>query len=287
MIITGKTALAGVMGWPIAHSLSPRLHNHWIAHLGLDAAYVPFAVRPEGLGAAARGLEALGIKGVNVTVPHKVEIMAHLDHIDETAEAIGAVNTVILMADGALHGTNTDAHGFSRHLVRTLPDWRRQLAGRPILVVGAGGAARAVLHSLIGEKCEIWIVNRSTERAQALADRYVGRAAIVLKPWEALEPAIAEAGLVINTTTMGMSGAPSFAAQLHRLRPDAIVYDLVYNPLETELLAETRRRGAQTVDGLGMLIEQAAMSFELWFGIAPPVDDEVRALLLRVLTERA
>ena len=262
MILTGGARLAGVMGWPVAHSRSPRIHGYWLEEKGIDGAYVPLAVRPEALGAALAGLQALGFRGCNLTAPHKEAALGHMASLSEAARRIGAVNTVTVGDDGALHGDNTDGFGFIGHLRQETPVWEPTL---PVAMLGAGGAARAVVDALSAEGvAEIRVANRSPERAAALATE-VGDTVRPLS-WEERGAALEGCGLLVNTTQLGQVGKPPLDLDLRRLPSAAVVYDLVYAPLETELLRTARARGNATVDGLGMLIHQARPGFAAWFG---------------------
>lgn len=257
---------AGVIGWPIGHSKSPVIHRFWLEALGIQGEYSRFAVEPERLGEAVRALPALGLRGVNVTVPHKVAVMDFLDAVEPGAARIGAVNSVVCEEDGRLVGFNTDAPGF----------WA-PLAGREFsraVVIGAGGAARAVVSALrdagVGQ---VTVVNRSLAAAEALASD-----ALAYVPGMALPPA----DLVVNASSLGMVGQASLEVGLMDLPAGAVVYDLVYAPLETGLLREARARGLVTVDGLEMLVGQAAVAFARFFGAEAPRgrDAELRALLV-------
>ena len=262
MILTGAARLAGVMGWPVGHSRSPRIHGYWLEEKGIDGAYLPLAVRPEELAAALGALPALGFRGCNLTAPHKEAALARMNTLSETARRISAVNTVTVGDDGALHGDNTDGYGFISHLRQEAPGWE---AGAPVAVLGAGGAARAVVDALSTAGVpEIRLLNRSGERAAALAEE-AGEAVRPL-PWDQRDEALAGCGLLVNTTNLGQVGKPALALALDRLRAAAVVYDLVYAPLETDLLKAARGRGHVAVDGLGMLIHQARPGFAAWFG---------------------
>ena len=266
---------AGVIGWPIAHSRSPLLHGYWLKQHGIPGAYLPFAVRPGEVRAALRGLAALGFAGCNVTVPHKEETLALVDTADELSRRIGAANLVVVGPDGSLHGSNTDAYGFLANLRERAPGWRAD-AG-PAVVIGAGGSARAVIVSLADAGApEIRLVNRTGERAEAVAASLGGPIQVV--EWEARAEALEGARLLVNTTTQGMHGQPPLDLGLSALPRDAVVTDLVYVPLETPLLAAARARGNVAVDGLGMLLHQAVPSFAAWFGVTPEVTAELRAL---------
>ncbi|HEY5208385.1 MAG TPA: shikimate dehydrogenase [Stellaceae bacterium] len=268
--------LAGVMGWPVAHSRSPVLHRYWLERHGLTGDYVKLAVRPENLGRALRALPDLGFAGVNLTIPHKEAALALLDTIEPQARAIGAVNTVTVSDDGSLHGANSDAFGFIENLKEGAPDWRGP-AG-PALVLGAGGAARAAVAALLAAGVgELRLVNRNQARAELLAAGHDGRVRVL--PWSQRAAALAGVRLLVNTTSLGMAGAPPLDLALDDLPADAVVNDIVYTPLETPLLAAARRRHNPVVDGLGMLLHQGRPGFAAWFGISPEVTPELRARL--------
>jgi shikimate dehydrogenase len=273
--IRGTTRLAGVMGWPVAHSRSPRLHNYWLAQHGIDGAYVPLPVKPENLTMALRALPALGFAGVNLTVPHKETALAVVDRIEPTAGTIGAINLVVVGADGRLEGRNTDVYGFMAHLRAQAPGWSAQA---PAVVLGAGGAARAVIVGLIEAGVrEIRLLNRTRNRAEQLTE--LGPS-VVVHDWDTRAAALEGAGLLVNTTTLGMTGQPPLEIDLAALPQAAVVDDIVYSPLETPLLAAARARGHTIVDGLGMLLHQARPSFQAFFGIDPAVTAELRAHVL-------
>ncbi|MEE8535448.1 MAG: shikimate dehydrogenase [Kiloniellales bacterium] len=276
MILTGSARLAGVVGWPVEHSLSPRLHGYWLEHYGIDGAYVPLAVRPEAFARALRGLADLGFQGVNVTLPHKEAALEACDEVDGPAQRIGAVNTVTL-AGGRLVGSNSDAFGFMENLRQALPGWAATAA--PAVVLGAGGAARAVAAALLEAGApEIRLTNRTAARAEALAAALGGPLRVI--PWEHRAAALEGAGLLVNATTLGMHGQAMLDIDLARLPPGAPVTDIVYVPLETPLLAAARARGNPAVDGLGMLLHQARPGFEAWFGVRPEVTAAQRAFVL-------
>ncbi len=276
MILTGSARLAGVVGWPVEHSLSPRLHGYWLEHYGIDGAYVPLAVRPEAFARALRGLADLGFQGVNVTLPHKEAALEACDEVDGLAQRIGAVNTVTL-ADGRLVGSNSDAFGFMENLRQALPGWAATAA--PAVVLGAGGAARAVAAALLEAGApEIRLANRTAARAEALAAALGGPLRVI--PWEHRAAALEGAGLLVNTTTLGMHGQAMLDIDLAHLPPEAPVTDIVYVPLETPLLGAARARGNPAVDGLGMLLHQARPGFEAWFGVRPEVTAAQRAFVL-------
>ena len=268
--------LAGVMGQPVIHSRSPMIHGHWFAQYGLKGAYVPLAIPPERLEAALRALPALGFSGCNITLPHKVAAMAVMDEVDPRARRIGASNCVVVRPDGSLYGCNNDGFGYLESVRERFPDWRAD-AG-PIVVLGAGGGARAVVAALADAGApEIRLVNRNADRAVALAAEYGGPVRAV--DWSRRAEILDDAAMVVNTTTQGMTGQPALDLALDRLPAAALVSDIVYIPLETPLLAAARARGNRTVNGLGMLINQARPAFQAWFGILPDVTAELRARL--------
>lgn len=266
--LSGKMRLAGVIGWPIGHSLSPRLHNHWLQEHRIDGVYVALPVAPDSLATAVRGLLASGFRGFNVTVPHKEAVVSLLDRLAPEAQRVGAVNTVVLTADGAVEGRNTDGYGFLENLRQGVPEYHP--ADGPAAVVGAGGAARAVVAALLDAGApQVRLVNRSTERAEQLAAAVGG--AIQVLPWEDRADALHACALLVNTTTLGMTGQPALDLSLAHLPPGAAVTDLVYHPLCTPLLSAAARAGYRTVDGLGMLLHQARPGFHAWFGVEPAV----------------
>jgi shikimate dehydrogenase len=275
--ITGRARVAGVVGWPIAHSLSPRLHGLWLRHYRIDGAYVPLAVRPEHLGDVLSALPKVGFRGVNVTFPHKERALELVDEATPAARRIGAVNTIVVDAGGSLIGSNTDAFGFLENVREAIPAWR---AGRrPAVVLGAGGAARAILFALVEEGMpEIRLVNRTAGRADALAADLGGPVRPL--PWTDRDAALAGASLLVNATTLGMRHQPPLELDLARLPGDAVVCDIVYVPLETPLLAAAKARGNPVVDGLGMLLHQARPGFAAWFGRMPEVVPGLRERLL-------
>lgn len=276
MTLTGHGRLAGVLGWPVAHSRSPQLHGHWLQRYGLDGAYVPLAVAPGDLERAVQALPRLGFRGFNVTVPHKEAVAGLVDQIDPAARRIGAVNTVVADDDGRLLGSNTDGFGFIEAMRDRLPGWQPSGA---VVVLGAGGAARAVVAAL--QDCgavQIRLANRSPQRSEALIADLGGTIEAV--DWAQRAAALAGAVLVVNTTTLGMTGQPPLDLDLAELGPGAAVFDIVYTPLETPLLQSARRRGLQAVDGLGMLLHQARPGFRAWFGVDPVVDAPLRAAVL-------
>ena len=260
--------IAGLLGFPVAHSRSPVIHNHWLAEHGIAGRYVLFPVPPEKLEAAVRGLSALGMRGCNVTTPHKQAVFPLLDRVDDLARLIGAVNTVVVEKDGTLTGFNNDGNGFIQSLRDASPSWRPDSG--PILVLGAGGASRAVVASLAAQGAkEIRLANRSREKAEEIAAA-VGPVVKVL-PWEEREDALDGVAVLANATSGGMAGKPPLDIALDRLPPRALVGDLIYIPPETPLLAAARARGNVTVNGLGLLLNQARPAFNAWFGVMPEI----------------
>ena len=266
--------LAGVMGWPVAHTRSPAIHNHWSTKYGLKGAYVQLPVQPDRLETAIRGLAALGFAGCNVTVPHKVSAMRFMDELHPAARRVAAINTIVVQPDGSLLGMNNDGAGYIQSLRDADATWRGD-AG-PALVLGAGGAARAIVVALLDEGVpELRITNRTLERAQELANDFGDRVKVV--PWAERNEAMAGVSLLVNTTSLGMHGQAPLAVALDALPLEAMVSDAVYIPLETPLLAQARMRGHRTVNGLGMLLNQARPAFQSWFGVLPDVTPELRA----------
>ncbi|MBL6455976.1 shikimate dehydrogenase [Belnapia sp. T6] len=267
-ILSGHARLAGILGWPVSHSRSPRLHGLWLRRHGIDGAYLPLPVRPERFADSVRALADLGFRGANVTIPHKEAAFAVCDRVDPSAERAGAVNTLVFR-EGRIEGSNTDGYGFLANLREAAPAWRPE-AG-PAVILGAGGSARAVAAALLDAGCpRLVLVNRSPARAEALARALGG-------PIEVADRApLGDAALLVNTTSLGMQGQPPLALDLAPLPDGAVVADIVYVPRETGLLAAARARGLVGVEGLGMLLHQARPGFAAWFGTDPVVDAELR-----------
>jgi shikimate dehydrogenase len=267
------------MGWPVSHSRSPRLHGFWLERHAIDGIYAPLPVSPAHIEAALRALPILGFRGVNLTVPHKQSAMAVCDDLDPLARRIGAVNTIVVGKDGRLIGSNTDAYGFIENLRNNSP-WRS--GNRPAVVLGAGGAARAICVALLDAGAgSVRNANRTQLRAESLAEEL--GAGVEAVAWEDRNAALDSAALLVNTTTLGMHGQPALEIDLSELPKSAIVCDIVYVPLETPLLAAARARENPTVDGLGMLLYQAQPGFEAWFDIKPEVDEDLRQFILNDL----
>nr|WP_295770921.1 shikimate dehydrogenase [Rhodoferax sp.] len=256
------------MGWPVAHSRSPVIHNHWIAEHDLRGAYVLLPVQPQRIETALRALPVLGFAGCNLTIPHKVSALSVVDTVDALAQRIGAVNTIVVEADGSLTGRNTDGFGYIQSLRDVQPEWRADTG--PAVVLGAGGAARAVIVGLMdGGATEIRLANRSGGKAHDMAQEFGGPVRAI--GWEDRHDALAGAALLVNTTNQGMHGEPALDLRLEHLPAQALVSDIIYVPLETPLLAAARLRGHVTVNGLGMLLNQARPAFAAWFGVQPDV----------------
>ncbi|MCL2468632.1 MAG: shikimate dehydrogenase [Alphaproteobacteria bacterium] len=280
--LTGKARLAGVMGWPVAHSRSPLIHGYWLKLYNIDGAYLPLAVEPRHLQEALKALPHLGFRGVNLTVPHKVMALDVLDHVDPLAKRMGAANTIIVREDGTLEGRNTDGFGFVENLNAAGFSFSAQ--NNRAVILGAGGAARAIAVALQDKGFkDFCIINRDPERAKSLASA-LGVPAQIFS-WDQTKEALENATLLVNTTSLGMTGQPPLTLDLAPLPPSAFVADVVYAPLETELLKQARRRGLPTADGLGMLLYQARGGFEAWFGQAPVVTQELYDLVVHDLSK--
>lgn len=281
MILTGRSRLAGVLGWPVGHSRSPRLHNHWLERYGIDGAYVPLPVRPESFASAVTALADLGFLGANVTVPHKEAALRVCDEVTSSARRIGAVNTLFFHNERIL-GDNTDAYGFIQNLFEGCPKWKA--TSGPAVVLGAGGAARALCVALMDAGApEILIANRTRTRAEKLADSLSqdsGGERLRIVEWGHWSDMLSGANLLVNATSLGMSGQPPLDIDLSALPGTALVNDIVYAPLETDLLLRARERGNWVVDGLGMLLHQAVPGFTGWFEQTPEVDEELRHFVL-------
>lgn len=274
-----KTIHAGVIGWPIEHSRSPMIHGYWLKRYGIEGTYTKQAVRPEDFTAFVRGFQERGFAGANVTVPHKEAAFALAEVLEPAATAVGAANTLWL-ENGRLHATNTDTYGFMTHLADTVPDW--QVRDRPVALLGAGGAARAIAYGFLQAGVgEVRIFNRTRNRADDLARHFGPR--LKVHDWFEREKLISDASVLVNTTTLGMAKSGPLDISLATLQPDAVVVDIVYVPLETQLLKQASARGLRTVDGLGMLLHQAVPGFEKWFGRRPEVTAELRDLVVRDL----
>lgn len=274
--LSGKARTAGLVGWPVSHSRSPRLHGYWLDTYGIDGAYVPLPVAPGHLEIAIRGLAVAGFRGVNITIPHKEAVLALCDEVDDVARRIGAAN-VLLFREGRISATNTDVFGFMENLKAEAP--ALDIRARPAVLLGAGGGARAVAVGLLDAGApEIRICNRSRARAERLAADIGG--AISVLDWELRRTALDGAGLLVNSTSLGMEGQPPLDMPLDGLDTGAVVCDLVYSPLETALLAAARARGCTAVDGLGMLLHQGRACFAAWYGPDPAITPALRAFVM-------
>jgi shikimate dehydrogenase len=268
---------ACVIGWPVKHSRSPVIHRYWLKHYGIEGDYIIHPVEPEGIAAFFAGFREGPFVGCNVTVPHKEAAFAAVDAVEDAGRAIGAVNT-IWRDGGRLVATSTDGAGFLANLDQGAPGWDG--AAAPAVMLGAGGAARAVIWALLERGfAPVHVVNRTAGRAEALAAQF--GPAVRPAGWDALPGLLREARVLVNATSLGMEGQPALEIDLGPLREDCLVTDIVYVPLETGLLAAARGRGLRTVDGLGMLLHQAAPGFRHWFGRMPEVTPELRATVLR------
>jgi shikimate dehydrogenase len=269
--------LAGVMGYPVMHSRSPLMHNFWFEKKMLNGRYLPLSIKPSDLESGLRALSYLGFSGCNLTIPHKEEALKVVDDCDDVARKIGAINCVTVNPNNSLTGTNSDWYGFTASLNEEHPNWNVESGA--VVVIGAGGAARAVCYGLLSEGVsEIRLINRTKERAEVLAHDF-GR---VITPvdWRQRHESLSGANLLVNTTSLGMAGQPSLDLCLDLLPTESVVYDLVYTPLETSLLFSAGNRGNKTINGLGMLLHQAVLAWKSWFNIVPEVSNELRQLIL-------
>jgi shikimate dehydrogenase len=267
-ILTGHARLAGIIGWPVGHSRSPRLHGFWLERYAVDGTYVPLAIPPEHFATSVRGLLHAGFAGANVTIPHKCAAFALCDSVDPSAQRAGAVNTLVFRA-GKIEGSNTDGWGFLANLCAHGVD----PAAGPALVLGAGGAARAVAEALLGTGIAVTVANRTPDHAEALARDLP---ALRVIPWNSRNDAIPDQALLVNATSLGMQGHPPLELDLSRAAPSMAVADIVYVPLETPLLSAAAAHGLRAVEGLGMLLYQAVPGFRAWFGVEPEVDAALR-----------
>jgi len=284
MRLTGKGKVAGIIGWPVTHSLSPVLHGHWLKEHDIDGAVVPLAARSEDFAAVINGVRLAGFQGVNVTVPHKEAAFSLSHRLDEAAQAAGAAN-LLVFRDGKIIGHNTDSYGLAESLKENIGD----LADKSVVLLGAGGAARGAMLALemLGAAC-IHLLNRDAKRARTLAAFLAPQIKAAVRPgglddWSRVA---GDAALLVNSTSAGMANNPPLTIDLAVLPASAAVCDIVYNPLETKLLKDAAARGLKTIDGLGMLMHQAVPSFEAFFGVKPQVTPALRAALVKVLSAR-
>ena len=285
MITTGAGRIAGIIGFPVSHSLSPQLHNYWLQDLGIDGAYVPLAVRPGDLEIAIKTLPSIGFCGANVTIPHKEVALRCVNIVDPVAQRIGAVNTVVMIEQGTQSlGLNTDGYGFLASLDDVDSTWRSVVSD--VVILGAGGAARAIIVALLDVGIShLSVINRSVERANRLSAELSSTShTLHVWPWQHRNRVIKDTDLLINTTPLGMEGQEPLGIDVTILPDHALVVDIVYRPLVTDLLSQARRRRLKTVDGLGMLIHQAVPGFEAWFGKRPHVTATVRRQMETILS---
>ena len=269
--------IAGVIGNSISHSKSPKLHQHWLRRYGIRGEYVPLHVESENLESVIRSMPKMGFVGANVTIPHKVDVMQFADQISDRATLVGAANTLIFKDDGKIYADNTDGYGFMANLRQGAPDWDPKSG--PAMVLGAGGACRAIIVALADAGVtEIFLTNRTRAKADALRAEFGARIQVV--DWVQAGNVVEDAATLINTTSLGMIGQPELRVPLDGLRPDTLVTDIVYSPLQTPLLAQAQAAGCRTIDGLGMLLHQGVPGFERWFGKRPEVDDATRQVVL-------
>jgi len=269
--------LAGVIGDPIAHSLSPRLHGHWLSRYGLRGHYVPLHITHDNLAAAFDMLPKMGFVGANVTIPHKEYVLSLADIVTDRAALIGAANTITFFSNGQIQADNTDGLGFLANIRQNLPGWTA--SSGPVLVLGSGGAAKAIVSALISDGAPVvYVANRTRARADGLRDQFGAR--VEPRDWTQIPDLVADAALIVNTTALGMDGKPGLNIDLGRLSPPTVVADIVYAPLKTDLLERAEAVGCEAIDGLGMLLHQAVPGFERWFGYTPMVDDDLRNAVL-------
>ncbi|MCF6303901.1 MAG: shikimate dehydrogenase [Rhodobacteraceae bacterium] len=269
--------LAGVIGFPIAHSKSPVLHGYWLRELGIQGYYVPLQMSQAEFVGGLRSLPKLGFKGVNITLPHKIPALGLADSVTDRAALIGAANTLTFKDDGSIRADNTDGYGFIQNLRQNAPDWDARKG--PALVLGAGGASRAIVSALLSEGVtELRLTNRTRGRAEMLADQFGAKVQVV--DWNRASDAMDGAMTIVNTTSLGMEGQPALPVVLDAAPKDTLVTDIVYTPLLTDFLAAAQARGLKTVDGLGMLLHQGVPGFENWFGARPEVTDGLRNAVL-------
>ncbi|SDR26484.1 shikimate dehydrogenase [Pseudovibrio sp. Tun.PSC04-5.I4] len=269
---------AAVTGHPIGHSKSPLIHGYWLKQHGIEGSYIAQDVPPETAETFYGSLAKHGLVGCNVTIPNKEHAYKAAEKLDDAAKTIGAVNTLWLDEDGVLNGSNTDGLGFLGNLDQILPDWDNN--GNKAIVLGAGGASRAIIWALLSRGfTEVYIANRTLEKAQKLADHF-GPNTIAVS-WDTLGETLGEADLLVNTTSLGMAGQPELTIDLNNLSKSAVVTDIVYSPLQTNLLREAKAQGNPSVDGLGMLLHQAVPGFEKWFGVRPHVTAELREMIVK------
>jgi shikimate dehydrogenase len=272
-----RIPLAGVIGDPVAHSLSPKLHGHWLRRYGLPGHYIPMRIAQTDLRDVLQTLPKMGFAGVNVTIPHKEHVLSIADTVTDRAVLIGAANTLTFTAQGTILADNTDGVGFLASIRQSIPGWTASRG--PALLLGSGGAAKAIVWALLEDGApEVFVANRTRARADALKEQFGARVTPV--DWTAIPAMVPKVDLIVNTTSLGMAGQPPLAVNLSGVRPGTVVTDIVYVPLQTELLENAEAHGCQTVDGLGMLLHQAVSGFERWFSYTPIVDEDLRRAVL-------
>ena len=269
--------LAGVIGNPIAHSKSPKLHNYWLSKYKINGFYIPFSVTTENLETSIKSLMALGFSGVNVTIPHKTNVLSFADSITDRASLIGAANTLYFSKSGKIHADNTDGYGFIQNIIDEIPEY--DFYDKTALIYGAGGSARAIASALLSNGVkEVGITNRTRSKAQIISENLGAKVSVV--DWRAAPDTITKVDIIINATSMGMVGQPDFSQPISRAKKTALVVDIVYNPLITELINEAKKLKLKTVGGIGMLINQAVPGFEHWFQKKPQIDEEIRRFIV-------
>jgi len=270
--------LAGVIGWPIGHTKSPLIHTYWLQQHRIHGYYVPLAIRPENFEVGVRSLRKLGFRGANVTIPYKETIFNMASSISDRAALIGAANTLVFGEDGSIRADNTDGIGFRENIRQYAPDWRASLG--PALVLGAGGASRAIVSALLDDGApEVRIANRTRHKADILKDQFGAKVTVV--DWAKSSEATDGTATIVNTTSLGMTGLPPLKIKLNAAPRTALVTDIVYSPLKTDLLVQAEEQNLRTVDGVGMLLHQAVPGFHAWFDIRPEVDSTLRDIVLR------
>ena len=269
--------LAGVIGHPISHSKSPKLHNYWLSKYQINGFYIPFSVTTEKLQTSIKSLIDLGFSGVNVTIPHKTNVLSFADSVTDRAALIGAANTLYFSKSGKIHADNTDGYGFIQNIIDEIPDY--DFYDKTAIIYGAGGSARAIASALISNGVkEVGITNRTRSKAQIISENLGAKVSVV--DWRKAPETVGRADLIINATSMGMVGQPDFSQPITRAKKTALLIDIVYNPLITELIREAKKQNLKTVGGIGMLINQAVPGFEHWFQTTPVIDDEIRKFIL-------
>tara|TARA_X000001036_G_scaffold386818_1_gene382180 strand:- start:3502 stop:4359 length:858 start_codon:yes stop_codon:yes gene_type:complete len=269
--------LAGVLGYPISQSKSPKLHNYWLSKYKIQGFYVPFSVPTDKLKKTLSSLVHLGFKGVNITIPHKTTVLSFADSITDRASLIGAANTLYFSGNGKIHADNTDGHGFIQNILDTYPDY--DFYDKIALIYGAGGSARAIASSLISNGIkEVRISNRTRSKAQIISENLGAKVSVI--DWRSAPENLKQADLIINTTSMGMVGQPEFSQPISRASKSALVVDIVYNPLQTDLIKQANSLNLKTVTGIGMLINQAIPGFEHWFQKTPEIEKDLQEYLL-------